>query len=159
METKEIVEAIILLFFILLLVFVVNIVFYKPTFRDFFKAFNTSQAYFIVNASQYQNLVVQCAIKVVYESTLLGKNTNALGFMVIQNNTCSYSTSLGSPKAQIFNSSASECIKKANEGVSVYFIFNPNQNKTTIFARKMIVEGDNNFYSLCPIYSLFSALR
>jgi len=158
-ETRDLVEAFLLLFIILISIFVVSTVFYKPSFRDFFKAFNSSQAYIVVNASEYQNLVIQCAVKVVYESTRLGKNTNVLGFIVIENNSCSYSDSLGSTKTQILNATASDCLKKANEGVSIYFIFNKNQNKTAIYSRKMVVEGDNNFYALCPIYSLFSTLQ
>jgi len=158
-ETKDLVEAFVLFFVILISIFVASTMLYKPSFRDFFKAFNSSQAYIVVNASDYQGLVTQCAVKVVYEATRLGKNTNALGFIVIQNNSCSYSNSLGSTKAQIFNATAADCFKKANEGVGIYFIFNKNQNRTTIYSRKLVVEGDNNFYALCPAYSLFATLH
>jgi hypothetical protein len=159
METRDLAEALILFLVIFISIFVASTMLYKPSFRDFFKAFNSSQAYIVVNASEYQSLVIQCAIKVVYEATRLGKNTNVLGFIVIENNSCSYSDSLGSVKAQILNSTPSDCLKKANEGVSIYFIFNKNQNKTAIYSRKVVVEGDNNFYALCPTYSLFSTLR
>jgi hypothetical protein len=158
-ETKDLLEALILFLVIFISIFVASTMLYKPTFRDFFKAFNSSQAYIVVNASEYQNLVIQCAIKVVYESTRLGKNTNVLGFIVIENNSCSYSDSLGSTKAQILNATANDCLQKANNAVSIYFIFNKNQNKTTIYQRKLVIEGDNNFYSLCPIYSLISTLQ